>query len=245
MLTNHFSFNLKPNSLRSNNIIKSQESIHVERERQLECTLYLAETQRKNDNEEEDWECEDENGNFLELNVNFDSKFKYPDVGVLESGNTVLHANTAFISDQKAIIRGDHKLSKKPIDRRRKLVSSGERSVLVVRVEADDASTSASESEITRKVFGTGEEGSFNLSSGYGECSFGQLKLKPTDHFQNGVKTVTVDTNIIGEKNVMVKNLVQDKLRAEMNVQHLDTVFDHVMIILPPGTKSKQGKIYI
>ena len=55
---------------------------------------------------------------------------------------------------------------------------TGTRSVLVVRVVAADATTTASEAQLSDSVFGTFGD-AFNLKSQYNACSYGQLNFVP------------------------------------------------------------------
>ena len=168
---------------------------------------------------------------------------------MIESGVTTLHVDDAVISDKnKAIFKSEPRLAQKPKEHRRRLKTTGIKSVLVVRVQAEDASTSASEEELAREVFGvegsSGATDSWNLASGFDQCSYGQLKLKPAQYegVKDGVYTVSIDQNVSGARNVDVRNAVLDSLRSDFGTSALNTLYDHVMLCIPPGTVSKQGE---
>ena len=81
----------------------------------------------------------------------------------------------------------------------------GDKKVVAVRVKANDGEYSRTEDELRRDVFGLNADGSigdtFNLSSGYEQCSYGVITFSPLntqDGIDNGVVTVTVDTTVTG-----------------------------------------------
>ena len=215
-------------------------------QKSLDCVMVQSQTKLASGQEEEDWECEDANGHFIDLvaNIHYDSDFKDPVVGPLKSGETALHIeNAIFVSNSKVIIKEVPRFTQQSEMSHRRLATSGNRSVLLVRIKANDGEPTHSESVLASKVFGIGNEGdSFNLSSGYDQCSYGKLKIQPTNHVQNGVHTMEINQNIIGEKNTDVRNVALDQLRSEMGTTNLNDMFDHIAFCLPPGTKSKNGE---
>jgi len=235
---------------------------NIEEDNGLDCTLVLAETQFENEQEERHWECEVDSssqsptrGHFLAINVAFEEGYKDPVIGKIESGTTALHADGARLSESNAIIRGVPKLAHKPaVEHRRRLSTTGARSVLVLRVEANDASTSASEADLARDIFGiddstrrnnndhvgAGSEDSFKLSS----TSLSKLEFVPVsgNKVNNGVYTVSIDADVTGKNNGNVRNVVLDKLRSDFGSSDLNASFDHVMVCMPPGTVTNQGE---
>jgi hypothetical protein len=125
---------------------------------------------------------------------------------------------------------------------RRNLETIEKRSVLMVRIEANDSKPTLTESDLASKVFGIGDEDSFNLSSAFDQCSYGKMKMEPTQIFADGIHTLKIDQNIIGEKNTDIRTIALEQLRTEMGTTDLTGMFDHVAFCLPPGTTSKQGK---
>ena len=215
----------------------------------LDCTLQLSETQFEEKEEEHQWECVDDSGSLLEIDVPYEIDYKDPRAGLIESGVTTLHVDDAVILDNnKAIFKSEPKLAQTPKEHRRRLKTTGNRSVLVVRVEAKDFSTSASEEELARKVFGigdsTGVTDSWNLSSGFDQCSYGQLKFEPAqyDAVKDGVYTVSIDQNVKGARHVDVRTAALNSLRSDFGTSDLKALYDHVMLCIPPGTVTKQGE---
>ena len=196
--------------------------------------------------DEEYWECEDAQGRIIDFqNVQYSSEFKDPRVGTLESGKTIFHGLVESQSDSTVVVNKVLGFSSPDDSSHRRLATTGTRSVLLVRIKASDAETTPSESDLANKVFGVGSEDSFNLVSGYDQCAYGKLKLIPTDEVQNGVYTLELDMEVIGEKSTDIRSAAIEKLRTDMGVSNLNDKFDHVAFCLPPGTKSKYGKILL
>ena len=214
----------------------------------LDCTLQLSETQFEHGQEEHDWECADDAGHLIEINVQYAIDYKDRNVGLIESGLTTLHTDDAVILDDgKAIFRSKPTLAQAPKEDRRHLKTTGSRSVLVVRIEANDASTNPSEEDLARAVFGiensTVARDAWNFVNGFKQCSYGQLTFEPAknDNVKDGVYTVTIDQNVQGARNVDIRNAALDSLRSDFGTSDLREFFDHVMFCIPPGTVSKAG----
>ena len=232
-----------------------------------DCTMYLVERQLEDQKEDSHWECEldpeDNNGvkgHFVQLNVNFPIDYRDEETGaVLESGATTFHATEAFLEGDKAIVRGKPKLYNKKTKKSqkndgRRLTASpivGDRTVLVVRVVASDAHTTATEEVLAREIFGitdsNGNSDSFNLASAFNNCSHGKLTFSPYTSTNsspiqletNGVITVDItETAVIGLSEFAVKDLVLGKVQEAFNKADgdLNSLFDHIMLCLPPGT---------
>jgi len=235
---------------------KSLRGLKGEDNHELDCTLVLADTQFEDNTEEHHWECEVDSssnssarGHFLALNVEYDEDYKDPLIGPIQSGDTTLHADDAIIvSGSEAILRGIGmpNLAHKAAEHRRRLSTTGIRSVLVVRVDANDATTSAPEEDLAREVFGiikpNGVPDAFNLASAVAECSYNKLKLEPTsDRGNNGVYTVSINDDVVGQRFGSVRNVVLDQLRSDFQTSDLNSLFDHVMVCMPPGTVTNTG----
>lgn len=217
----------------------------------MDCTLVLTETQFEGDlPEEHRWECEmdsdlnDEQlrGHYLDLNLGLDEEATLQNMSHIQSGKTKLHASHALIEKSKAILH-DKTMIEQDTSREatRKLSVTGRREVLVVRVEANDTSTSVSESELAKQTFGIGDPNGNNLKKGYAQCSYNQLQIEPSPRAFNGIHTVTLNESVYGQSMLDVKNSVLDQLRIDFSTLDLNSVFDHVMICLPHGTKSNSG----
>ena len=59
-------------------------------------------------------------------------------------------------------------------NRRQLILSTGKRTVMVIRIQAKDAKTSATEAQLADDIFGASGE-VFNLKTGFDRCSHGQL----------------------------------------------------------------------
>ena len=110
--------------------------------------------------------------------------------------------------------------------------------VLVLRIQAADASTTASETQLADDVFGAAGD-VFNLKSQYNQCSYGQLQFdKATSNAlvgTDGVYTVTLPTTIItGAADNPIAWAAVNKATAELGT--LTNFADHVMVCMPPGT---------
>ena len=124
---------------------------------------------------------------------------------------------------------------------------NGTRSVLVVRVQANGATTSASEGDLAREVFGysdsSGSPDAYNLLSAFAQCSYNQLNFEPPSDGRgnNGVYTVSIDRNVASQMYGHVRNVVLDKLRTDFANNDLNALCDHVMVFMPPGTVTNEG----
>lgn len=118
---------------------------------------------------------------------------------------------------------------------RRLAVVEGDKSVLVVRVNAPDFSTSSSVSVLSDNVFGTTDD-SVNLKSQYEACSYNKLRLNPTadSRATNGVYEVSISRKTKRASRESIEDAVVSQLTRELG--YLPREFDHVMLCLPPRT---------
>ena len=130
--------------------------------------------------------------------------------------------------------------------RGRNLKKVGTKKVLVIRVVAQDSSTTATEAELADDIFG--HEDPVNLKSQYNACSYGQLQFNAlttnTAVGTDGVYTVYLnDTVIDGADDADIRKAVVNEATAKLG--RLSNVADYVMIILPPGTGSWLAYAYV
>ena len=121
-------------------------------------------------------------------------------------------------------------------DQRR--LKTGERSVLVVRVLAADATTGYSESLLSNSVFGN-EVDAINLRDQYLKCSHNQLTFNPVTRsgVNNGVVTVDIrPETVTGREDSTIRNLVNTKLAEMFGVSNAKQLANHVVHCMPPGT---------
>lgn len=116
--------------------------------------------------------------------------------------------------------------------RRRLARTSGDKSVLAVRVIASDSSTSGGTSTLRNKIFGTNGD-SVNMVSQYRACSNNKLRFRPSST-GNGVVTVRISRNARGVSTETVEDAVVAQLEGQYG--NLASRFDHVMLCLPAGT---------
>ena len=227
-------------------------SLNTFKESKLDCTMQQTLMQYEDSEEEEYWECFDEiTGRFYDLNYKFESDYKDPRIGRIVSGMTTLHSDKAImISEEKVAISDEPQFRQKmPIsDYSRRLRMTGTKEVLVVRVDARDTKTGPTEEVLAREVFGiedsNGNTDSWNLSSAFDQCSNGKMKFQPTNDSKNGVYSVSLNESILDKKHTDVRTKVLQKLSNDFGISDLNTVYDHVIICLPPGLKTNSGMWY-
>lgn len=130
--------------------------------------------------------------------------------------------------------------------RRRRAVAIGVKTVLVVRANAaDESSTPSNEDALRDSIFGVlrgaGTPDAHNLKSQYFACSNGKLTFNPFD----GVTTsgYDVDMGVVTVNIGRVNNKADSQVRAEMVsaattlLGDLASQFNHVMLCMPQGTR--------
>lgn len=121
----------------------------------------------------------------------------------------------------------------------RHLLSTGRRTVIVIRIVAIDSATSASEAQLSDDIFGTNGDG-LNLRSGYNKCSYGQLQFEPLSTNDqigaDGVYTVNLPrTAVVGSSRGEVNDAALAQATADLG-KSPNLLADHVMLCIPPGT---------
>lgn len=118
----------------------------------------------------------------------------------------------------------------------RRLSVIGTKKVLVVRVIAQNDSTTASAANLSDSVFGTLGD-TVTLKSQYSACSHGQIQFVPAtgNGINNGVIEVTVSTVNTSQGDSVMNNAIGTKLSAQFGT-FPNSVADHVMYCLPPNT---------
>ena len=107
-----------------------------------------------------------------------------------------------------------------------------------MRVEASDASTTATAGELSDDIFGNGND-LRNLKSQYSACSYNQMNFKKATGqagIVDGVYTVSLPTTTVnGVDDGTIRNAVTSKLQSDFGTS-ASNVADYVMLCLPPGT---------
>jgi len=125
--------------------------------------------------------------------------------------------------------------------RRRKLAVIGEKTVLVVRVIATNAQTTAEKSELSDGVFGTNGD-PVNLKSQYKDCSHNQLIFNPVPDsagagtIQDGVTEVTIAVAASLGNDGLMNNAITVELNAAFGVTLPSEIADHLLYCLPANT---------
>lgn len=120
---------------------------------------------------------------------------------------------------------------------RRHLQNADIRSVLVIRVKSSDSETTANAAQLYNVVF----DDDVCLASQYKLCSHGALQFEPAtgNGVKDGIITLTINQNTVGQENDDVRNAVVAKANSHFSTPNLATKFDHVMLCLPPGTSGR------
>ncbi|KAI2498223.1 Gametolysin peptidase M11 [Fragilaria crotonensis] len=113
------------------------------------------------------------------------------------------------------------------------------KTVLVIRIIARDAQTTATEAQLADDIFGTNGD-VWNLKTGFDQCSYGQLTFEPlTTHPKvgpDGIYTVSIpNTSVRGVGDSKVVNAALAQVTTDLGVSP-NLLANHVMFCLPPGT---------
>jgi hypothetical protein len=109
----------------------------------------------------------------------------------------------------------------------------GEKSILVVRVTANDRSTTGSEVRLAEAVF----TDTVCLKSQFSACSHGKLNFVPAtgNSVTNGVTTVQINAAVGGQAYKTVEGLIETAVNEQFGTS-VSSLYDHVMFCVPPGT---------
>mmetsp|Transcript_40528 Transcript_40528/g.97823 ORF Transcript_40528/g.97823 Transcript_40528/m.97823 type:complete len:596 (+) Transcript_40528:120-1907(+) len=171
--------------------------------------------------------------------------------GELYSGETVLDIpkNTTINREDQTLNLQEIPKLLTPDSSERRLrqleKTTGERTVLAVRVIASNSEFSKTDEELSSSVFG-GPNDFVNLKSQYAACSNGKLNMvkRPdlngvTSNIQNGVVTIRVNLPVEVGHRTMV-NAISQELDREFGLT-LRTIADHTLYCLPKGTFNGVG----
>lgn len=148
-----------------------------------------------------------------------------------------------LVLDSKPVFRNLQHTAKDPITRDELDTANkalGTKTVLVVRVEAEDTATSLSEGKLANDVFGDGGD-PLNLRSQYLACSDDKFELTKawgrqgvSTNIQNGIVTVTLAglSKSAGENTFL--NAINAELQSQFSTS-MKNLANFVMICLPPG----------
>ncbi|CAJ1954133.1 unnamed protein product [Cylindrotheca closterium] len=171
--------------------------------------------------------------------------------GELYSGETILDLpdgttinredQTLNLNEMPALVNSDS--SERRLQQNTK--TTGDRTVLAVRVIASNGEMSKSDEELSASIFG-GANDFVNLKSQYAACSHGKINIvkRPdmnglTSNIQNGVVTIRVNLPVEVGHSTMV-NAVSQELDREFGMT-MHSIADHVMYCLPKGNYNGVG----
>lgn len=127
--------------------------------------------------------------------------------------------------------------------RQRRLQVTGTRTLLVLRITANDASPFYSAQDIYGYVFDSSQPiQAPSLASQYSALSFGKLTFVPT---QYGVLDVSVNMNANGATSDQIRDAAIAAVQSSFGVSTITAMADHVMFCIPPGTGSWSGNASI
>jgi hypothetical protein len=164
--------------------------------------------------------------------------------------DTMLDQNTHEIYTTEPPILRNHEMEERERRRRlRQLATTGSKTVLVVRVQATDATSTLTETEIGDYVFG--DDGStLNLKAQTEACSSDALTINKasaltgaTTSISNGVVTVSVSAAASGTETAMI-NAITTALKTEFSVLSVHDLADYTMYCFPPGTTAASTVAY-
>lgn len=113
------------------------------------------------------------------------------------------------------------------------------RKVLVIRIVAQDAQTTATESQLANKIFGANGD-ALNLKSVYDKCSDGAMIMQPVSGNSmigtDGVYTVSLPTTVVAGSDA--SDIVAAAIaKATSTLGKAPSLLaNHVMFCIPPGT---------
>ena len=118
--------------------------------------------------------------------------------------------------------------------------NTGTRTLVAIRVDALDSSTTMTKKQIRKRLFGKSSK-IISLKSQYSKCSFKQLKFKPFHGktltnavIKKGVGEVSIPMNTTNATKAAVVNAIEEAVAQKYG--KLKNQVNHFMYILPPGT---------
>jgi hypothetical protein len=152
-------------------------------------------------------------------------------------GESTLWAPDAWIENGEIIVPNGEQgcqaeIEPLPTEVNGRRLTSGSKTVLVVRIEARDSETSANELNLFNEVF-LGN----SLTKMYHDCSHGELNFIPYtgNGVARGVTTVTISNTVKGASNDIIRNAAVNALNNKLGGQ-AENLVDFVMMCIPPGT---------
>ena len=206
-----------------------------------ECTAFIT-VQYDGETSNQSLVCETPSGMMYEIPEADDSFITENfEKGPFVSGETVItfsgrpllnkSANTISSSIQDLVLTKKKNLRKGgPFG----AATTGDRTVLIVRVIALDASITADEAALSDDVFGTHGD-PVNLKTQFSKCSQGQLNFIPAVRtgITDGATTVSINVVSKDQGKTNMKNYVSDALKTKFGASNPGDLADHVMFCYP------------
>eukprot|EP00548_Thalassiothrix_antarctica_P008347 CAMPEP_0194131402 /NCGR_PEP_ID=MMETSP0152-20130528/2184_1 /TAXON_ID=1049557 /ORGANISM="Thalassiothrix antarctica, Strain L6-D1" /LENGTH=480 /DNA_ID=CAMNT_0038826173 /DNA_START=24 /DNA_END=1462 /DNA_ORIENTATION=- len=205
---------------------------------------FLNEETGKEEYEKEACTCELNDGTIAELN-DIDKKL----CAKLISSESFLSSSSGFnfdVATQEVSIPIGATLESSTVEnswgigsknRRRMAVTTGDKTILVVRAKSPDSETSSDENKLREEILGIGGTDVTNLASQYSACSYGQLTFSPNTLYGNqGILTTIITNNVEGVANSVIRNAMTSQAQIDLGISQLRDTADHVLLCIPPGT---------
>lgn len=128
--------------------------------------------------------------------------------------------------------------------RQRRLLTTGSRSVLLVRVSTPNETYVDSTAVLANVTFGIGGQQT-HLASQFSACSAGKLTITAAAGFPNtivdGVMELKLSSTVKGANVRNLENSLVTMVKDALGVSDLKTTFDNVLFCMPPGTLDQKG----
>lgn len=155
----------------------------------------------------------------------------------LKSGESTIFVEGATIEDGiLSLPNGKEIIIGKGKQRRNLAVTTGDKTFLVVRIVAADASTTASTAQLSDSVFGTSGD-PFNLQSQYESCSNQKLNVMAADASHHtainddGTITVTIPDAVTGVDDGVIRAAATSALQTKLGGSAPNSVVNHGKLI--------------
>ncbi|GFH56210.1 hypothetical protein CTEN210_12686 [Chaetoceros tenuissimus] len=214
------------------------------------CILLLKKVLYEDHSEKEEVECFDATTNhIISLSAYEAQLIDRIKSGEIQSGGATLKQEGAFYDDENRrlmLIEDERNIDSLTIEsipmdheaQRRKLVE-GTKSVLVIRADANDLSTTSNESTLSDNWFGNGRD-TVNFKSQMEACSYNKFQVEKStvnsSFGTDGVYSVNLDLNVAGVSDGTVRNAMLDAAEAALGVSNLRNQADYVALCIPGGT---------
>jgi len=217
--------NLRPKDLSSRNLNSDKN-----------CTVVLVDTLYEKDKmsesrEDLSMECHTTDGMIYEVPF---ANTKFIQENFIDSG---------FVSGETEIISGAFTSTSSLLKKNQVEATTGDLTVLAIRVKLSNGQTTANEDTIRDGIFGTKGD-AVNLKSQYSKCSHNQLNFDSVGTIvgtnltiNEGVITINLPNSQKRDGSVAIRNAINSAIETDFGMQP-NKIADKVMYCLPTGTTS-------